>query len=91
MAVATGSAELSFLLEREGVDTGFSEKLFAEGVDTVGKFAALVDDQTELRELLKTEFGMDSEGRRAEDEGDRGCYPRAVGGGQEARREARRD
>ena len=51
---------MTFLLEREGVDADFQKKLLAAGVNTVGKFAALVDTQAELRDLLKDEFGLDS-------------------------------
>ena len=53
---------MAFLLERETVDPDFQKKLFEAGVNTVGKFAALVDTQAELRDLLKDEFGMDSRG-----------------------------
>ena len=60
MASSTGSSELTFLLEREGVEADFQTKLLGAGVNTVGKFAALVDSQAELRDLLKDEFGMDS-------------------------------
>ena len=51
---------MTFLLEREGVEADFQTKLLGAGVNTVGKFAALVDSQAELRDLLKDEFGMDS-------------------------------
>ena len=54
------SSELSFMLEREGVDNTIQDKLREAGIVTVAKFAAIVDTQVELRELLKDEFGLDS-------------------------------
>ena len=56
------SSELSFLLEREGVDNGVQDKLKEAGINTIPKFSALVDTQAELRDLLKDEFGMDAKG-----------------------------
>ena len=54
------SSELSFMLEREGVDNTIQDKLREAGIVTVAKFAAIVDTQAELRDLLKDEFGLDS-------------------------------
>jgi hypothetical protein len=54
------SSELAFLLEREGVVTNFKDKLIEFGVNTIPKFAALVDSQAEMRDLLKSDFEMDS-------------------------------
>jgi hypothetical protein len=54
------STELAFLLEREKVSEDFKGKLVEFGVTTIPKFAALVDTQVEVRELLKEEFGLDS-------------------------------
>ena len=41
--VAALSTELAFLFEREKVDEDFSKKLLEHGIDTISKFAALVD------------------------------------------------
>ena len=54
------SSELAFLLEREGVVTNFKDKLIEFGVNTIPIFAALVDSQAEMRDLLKSDFEMDS-------------------------------
>ena len=56
------SSELSFLLEREGVDSTIQDKFLEAGVVTISKLAALVDTQSELRELLKDEFGLEGKG-----------------------------
>ena len=56
------TSELAFLLEREKVKDTFSQKLADNGIDSIAKFAAIVDTQVEMRELLKDEFGMDSKG-----------------------------
>ena len=56
------SSDLAFLFHREGVDSDFRAKLEEHGVASVAKFGALVDTQSELRELLSTEFGMTSTG-----------------------------
>ena len=53
------SSELTFMFEREGVDKDFAGKLAEVGIDTVPKFAALVESQSELREMLKEDFGLD--------------------------------
>ena len=54
------SPELLFLLEREEVIADFKDKLFEFGVNSIAKFAALVDSQAEMRELLKSDFDLDS-------------------------------
>ena len=51
--VAEVSSDFQFLLEREGVTGGFVEKLTGVGINTIPKFAALVDSQAEMRELFK--------------------------------------
>ena len=56
------SSDLAFLFHREGVDSDFRAKLEEHGAASVAKFGALVDTQSELRELLSTEFGMISTG-----------------------------
>ena len=53
------SSELTFLLDREDVDEDFRNKLVEVGLNTVAKFAAVVDTSAELRELLKDDFGLD--------------------------------
>ena len=58
----TLSTELIFLLGREGVVEDFRAKLLEYSVLTVPKFAALVDAQEELKDLLKAEFDMDAKG-----------------------------
>ena len=60
--VSAMSSNLAFLFHREGVDSDFRAKLEEHGVASVAKFGALVDTQSELRELLSTEFGMTSTG-----------------------------
>ena len=54
------SPELLFLLEREEVIADFKDKLLEFGVNSIAKFAALVDSQAEMRELLKSDFDLDS-------------------------------
>ena len=53
------SSELTFLLDRENVDTDFRDKLVEVGLNTVPKFAAVVDTAAEMRDLLKDDFGLD--------------------------------
>jgi hypothetical protein len=61
-STSTLSTELVFLLDREGVVEDFRAKLLDYSVITVPKFAALVDTQEELKDLLKAEFDMDAKG-----------------------------
>ncbi len=60
-ALLKGSAELSFLLGAESVDTDSQAKLFHIGVTTIPKLAVLAADDGEFRTLLKDEFGLDKD------------------------------
>ena len=57
---ATLSTEFQFLLDRQKVDAEVGKKLLEFGVDSIAKFGALVDTADELRDLLKSDFGLDS-------------------------------
>ena len=59
-AVNKMSSEFVALLGREDIDKEFIKKLAEVGITTVSRFAALVSDAEEMRELLKDEFDMDA-------------------------------
>ena len=46
-------------MDRENVDKDFRDKLVEVGLNTVPKFAAVVDSAAEMRDLLKDDFGLD--------------------------------
>ena len=59
-AMETGSSELKFLLAKEGVDVKTQAILYHIGITSVGLFATLVKDQDELKDVLKSDMGLDS-------------------------------
>ena len=59
-ALESASADLRYLLVREEVLEVHQGKLFRTGVTTLGRFAALVGTEAELKELATAELGIDS-------------------------------
>ena len=59
-ASAVGS-DLRFLFTSSKVDAETQEKFISNEVTSVKQFAALVETVTELRDLLKKDFGMDAD------------------------------
>ena len=57
--LAKGSSDLRFLLTHHKVTAEVQAKLYDNSIDTVAKFAAFVSDATDLREVLKTDLGID--------------------------------
>ena len=53
------SSELKFLFDRNGVDIDFTGKLKEHGIDTIAKFACLVETAADLRNMLKDDFSLD--------------------------------
>ena len=53
------ASDLQFMFEREGVDLEVATKLADNGFRTLAKFATLAEDQKDLRETLKADFGLD--------------------------------
>ncbi|CAE7337416.1 HCBT2 [Symbiodinium microadriaticum] len=58
-SLAKGSSDLRFLLTHHKVTADEQAKLYDNSIDTVAKFAAFVSDATDLREVLKTDLGID--------------------------------
>ncbi|OLQ03582.1 Anthranilate N-benzoyltransferase protein 2 [Symbiodinium microadriaticum] len=58
-SLAKGSSDLRFLLTHHKVTADVQAKLYDNSIDTVAKFAAFVSDATDLREVLKTDLGID--------------------------------
>ena len=59
-ALEKGSSDLRFILEKNGVDNFLQACLFHSGITTVPLFAAIAKDVTDLKQLVKDEFGVDS-------------------------------
>ena len=57
MTANAASAELIFLLTREKVDEAIQKILVDAGVTSIRKFASLVNDEAEMREMSKTDLG----------------------------------
>jgi hypothetical protein len=55
----TAGSDFKFLLDRENVETAIQTQIYAAGILTVKQFAAVVDDKTELRQVMKESFGLD--------------------------------
>ena len=54
-----GSADLRFLLERQGIEAVHQRKLFTSGIDTLDKFSAFATGEPDLFKVLKDEFSLD--------------------------------
>ena len=54
-----GSSDLRFLLTHHKVTEEVQAKLYDNSIDTVSKFAAFVSDASDLREVLKSDLGID--------------------------------
>ena len=54
-----GSADLRFLLERQGIEAVHQRKLFTSGIDTLDKFSAFATGEPDLFKVLKDEFTLD--------------------------------
>ena len=59
-AMEKGSSDLKFLLAREEVTEDLQAKLFHVGITTVAKFSTIAENQAELKQVLKDDFGLDS-------------------------------
>ena len=57
--LALGSSDLKFLLTSCEIKSASQGKLFEAGVNTLAKFAAFVASEDDLKEVLKTDFGLD--------------------------------
>ena len=58
-ALEATSSDLKFLMDRESVPQDVQLALFHSGVSSVRQFAAFASDSGDLRETLKTAFGLD--------------------------------
>ena len=58
-ALTLGSADLRFLLQRQGIDDDHLRKLFSAGVDSMDKFSAFASGEEDLLSVLKDEFRLD--------------------------------
>ncbi|CAE7384788.1 unnamed protein product [Symbiodinium microadriaticum] len=58
-SLAKGSSDLRFLLTHHKVTADVQAKLYENSIDTVAKFAAFVSDAADLRDVLKTDLGID--------------------------------
>ena len=58
-SLAKGSSDFRFLPTHHNVTADVQAKLYDNSIDTVAKFAAFVSDATDLREVLKTDLGID--------------------------------
>ena len=56
--LAKAGSDLKFLLDKEGVNIGFQVDLIKEGVLNIKTFAAIFTDTVNLRDTLKTDFGL---------------------------------
>ena len=59
-ALEKGSSELRFLFERNNVDNDLQAMIFHSGILTLPVLATIASTATELKDLVKTEFGVDS-------------------------------
>ena len=57
--LAKGASELRFLLTQHKVADDIQGELYANGVDTVAKFAAAASDEADLKKMLKDSFSID--------------------------------
>ena len=57
--LAKGASELRFLLTQHKVADDIKGELYANGVDTVAKFAAAASDEADLKKMLKDSFSID--------------------------------
>ena len=57
--LALGSSDLKFLLTTCEIKSASQGKLFEAGVNTLAKFVAFVASEDDLKEVLKTDFGLD--------------------------------
>ena len=58
-SLAKGSSDLRFLVTHHKVTADVQAKLYDNSIDTVAKFAAFVSDAADLRDVLKTDLGID--------------------------------
>ena len=58
-ALTLGSADLRFLLQRQGIDDDHLRKLFSAAVDSMDKFSAFASGEEDLLSVLKDEFRLD--------------------------------
>ncbi len=59
-AMLLGSADLKFLLAREGVDELLQGAFFSVGITSLAKFSTVVDSTADLKKMLKEDFGLDA-------------------------------
>ena len=58
-AMEKGSSELKFLLMNAGVEEALQAKLFHSSITTLELFAMIAEKDDELKDIVKTEFGVD--------------------------------
>ena len=58
-ALRAASAELSFLLDREGVGSIYQAHLYRTGITSINKLAAFASDITDLKSVLKSSLDLD--------------------------------
>ena len=56
----SAGADIKFLFDRKGVDKDFAVKLYSIGVISVELFAVFAKDQTDMEEILKNHFNIDT-------------------------------
>lgn len=59
-ALKLGSADLKYLLAREGVDEKLQGAFFSVGITTLAKFSTIVDTAAEFKKMLKEDFALDA-------------------------------
>ena len=65
-AIESASADLKFLLSREGVSILNQAKIFHVGIQSMQLFSTFVTDEADLRDMLKTELELDPATRIAD-------------------------
>ena len=58
-ALNSATSDLKFLLDREGISQDVQLAFYHGGVSNVRQFAAFASDVNDLRETLKSVFGLD--------------------------------
>ena len=61
-AMVAASADLKFLMDREGVSVNIQAGIYHAGAVKTPQFAAFVADAEELRKTMKDDFGLDPAG-----------------------------
>jgi hypothetical protein len=59
-ALPKGSSDLRYLFDKNDVDNELQAMFYHSQINTMAKFSAVASNPDDLRELIKTEFGIDS-------------------------------